>query len=142
MLMDRQEIKKILPHRDPFLLVDGVLALESGKSIVAVKYVEEEEAYFRGHFPQEPVMPGVLQVEALAQAGAIAVLSLPENKGKIAYFAGIKDAKFRHKVVPGDTLVLKVQVERLRQRGGTGICTAYVGEEVACCCQILFMLEK
>ncbi len=142
MLMDRQEIKKILPHRDPFLLVDGVLALESGKSIVAVKYVEEEEAYFRGQFPLDPVMPGVLQVEALAQAGAIAVLSLPENKGKIAYFAGIKDAKFRHKVVPGDTLVLKVQVERLRQRGGTGICTAYVGEEVACCCQILFMLEK
>ena len=123
------------------MLVDEVLEMEAGKSITAVKYVREEEYYFQGHFPERKVMPGVLQVEALAQAGAIAVLSLPENKGKLAFFGSIKEAKFKQQVVPGDTLTLKVNFEKLRSRAGTGKAEAYVGDKLACRCEIMFMFE-
>ena len=140
MLMNKEDIKKIIPHREPFLLVDEVLELEPGKSITAVKHVSPAEYYFQGHFPQEPVMPGVLIVETLAQAGAIAVLSMEDHKGKTAYFGGIKEAKFKRKVVPGDDLILKVTMDKLRSRAGTGSCEAYVGDELACKCQVLFML--
>ncbi|MBQ3963912.1 MAG: 3-hydroxyacyl-ACP dehydratase FabZ [Firmicutes bacterium] len=140
MLMNKEDIKKIIPHREPFLLVDEVLELEPGKSITAVKHVSPDEYYFQGHFPQEPVMPGVLIVETLAQAGAIAVLSMEDHKGKTAYFGGIKEAKFKRKVVPGDDLILKVTMDKLRSRAGTGSCEAYVGDELACKCQVLFML--
>ena len=140
MLMNKEDIKKIIPHREPFLLVDEVLELEPGKSITAVKHVSPDESYFQGHFPQEPVMPGVLIVETLAQAGAIAVLSMEDHKGKTAYFGGIKEAKFKRKVVPGDDLILKVTMDKLRSRAGTGSCEAYVGDELACKCQVLFML--
>lgn len=141
MLLNQEQIKEIIPHREPFLLVDEVLEMEVGKSITAVKYVREEEYYFKGHFPERKVMPGVLQVEALAQAGAVAVLSLPENKGKLAFFGSIKEAKFKHQVVPGDTLTLKVRFEKLRSRAGTGKAEAYVGDKLACKCEIMFMFE-
>lgn len=141
MLLNQEQIKEIIPHREPFLLVDEVLEMEPGKSITAVKYVKEDEYYFQGHFPERKVMPGVLQVESLAQAGAIAVLSLPENKGKLAFFGSIKEAKFKHQVVPGDTLTLNVYFEKLRSRAGTGKAEAYVGDKLACRCEIMFMFE-
>jgi len=139
MLMNKEQIKEIIPHREPFLLVDEVLELEEGKRIVALKYVEAEEYYFEGHFPQEKIMPGVLRIESLAQAGAIAVLSTPEHKGKMAYFGGIKDAKFPNKVAPGDCMRLEVTLERLRSKSGTGIAVAYVGDKIVCKCEIMFM---
>lgn len=138
--MNREQIMEIIPHRDPFLLIDEIEEMEEGKSITAIKYVKESEYYFQGHFPNEKVMPGVLIVEALAQAGAVAILSMPEHRGKIAYFGGIKDAKFRQKVVPGDTLKLVVELDRLRGHAGRGQATAYLGDKVACKCEITFAI--
>ena len=141
-LMDRAQIMEIIPHRDPFLLIDEIESMDEEKGeITAIKYVRESEYYFEGHFPQKKVMSGVLIVEALAQAGAVAVLSLPENKGKLAFFGSIKEAKFKHQVVPGDTLTLKVRFEKLRSRAGTGKAEAWVGDKLACKCEIMFMFE-
>ena len=103
MVMDIKEIMEIIPHRQPFLLVDRIEELEPGKRAVGKKCVTYNEPFFNGHFPQEPVMPGVLILEALAQTGAVAILSQPENKGKTVYFGAIDKAKFKRKVVPGDT---------------------------------------
>ncbi|NDL68066.1 3-hydroxyacyl-ACP dehydratase FabZ [Anaerotalea alkaliphila] len=141
-MLDIKAIQEILPHRDPFLLLDRVDLLEPGKKTVAVKCVTFNEYFFKGHFPQEPVMPGVLIIEALAQAGAVALLSQEDNKGKIAFFAGIDGAKFRRKVVPGD--VLRLEVEIIKQRGpmGVGKAAAYVGEELATECELKFFIGE
>jgi len=138
--LNKEQIKEIIPHRDPFLLIDEIIDLEVGKRVVAMKYVNEEEYYFQGHFPQEKVMPGVLIVEALAQAGAVAILSMEENRGKIAYFGSIKEARFRQKVFPGDTLRLEVVMERLRSKAGYGKAAAYLGDKIACECEIMFAI--
>ena len=122
MELNIEQIQEILPHRYPFLLVDKVIELEPGSRAVGIKNVTMNEQYFQGHFPGRPVMPGVLQVEALAQTGAIAVLSLEEYKGKIVYFGGIDKLRFKQKVVPGD--VLKLEVELIKRRGTIGIAKA------------------
>ena len=127
-----QDIKAILPHRYPFLLIDRVIEIEEGKKVVAIKNVTNNEEFFNGHFPQEPVMPGVLIIEAMAQAGAVALLSLEQYKGKIVYFGGIDKAKFRGKVVPGDTLRLEMEIVKLKKFAGIGKGIAYVdGKKVA-----------
>ena len=137
--MDINQIKEILPHRYPFLLIDRVISID-GNKIVAIKNVTANEKYFQGHFPIEPVMPGVLIIEALAQTGAVAILSKDEFKGKIAYFAGIDKAKFRRKVVPGDTLRLEVELTKLRGRAGVGYGIAYVDDKKVCEGELTFMV--
>ena len=111
-VLNLEQIKEIIPHRDPFLLIDEIVELEPGVRAVGKKYLKPEETWFKGHFPQEPVQPGVLTIEMLAQTGAVCALSLPANRGKIAFFAGIDKARFRGKAVPGDTLTLEVEVTK------------------------------
>ena len=137
--MDINEIKEILPHRYPFLLIDKVISME-GNKIVAIKNVTVNENYFQGHFPAESVMPGVLIIEALAQTGAVAILSKNEFKGKIAYFAGIDKAKFRRKVIPGDILRLEVEITKLSGRAGIGYGIAYVDDKKVCEGELTFMV--
>ena len=137
--MDIKEIMEIIPHRYPFLLIDKVESLE-GNKIVATKNVTMNEYFFQGHFPVEPVMPGVLIVEALAQAGAVALLTREEFKGEIAYFGGINNAKFRKKVVPGDTLTLEVELTKIRGVAGIGKGIAYVDGKKACEAELTFMI--
>ena len=137
--MDIKEIMDIIPHRYPFLLIDKVIKIEENK-ITAIKNVTANEHYFQGHFPTEPVMPGVLIIESLAQAGAVALLSKDEFKGKIAYFAGINNAKFRRKVVPGDTLRLEVELTKIRGKAGVGYGIAYVDDKKVCEGELTFMV--
>lgn len=129
--LGRREIEDIIPHREPFLLLDEVVVLEPGVRVVARKRVRDDEWYLAGHFPDRPIMPGVLMVEALAQAGAVAVLSEPENRGKLVLFAGIDDVRFKRVVVPGDELELTCEVEKVRGPIGRGRATATVDGELA-----------
>lgn len=140
-MMDAEAIKAIIPHRDPFLLIDRVEGLQPGVRAIGYKDVTGEEDFFRGHFPEYPVMPGVLIVEAIAQVGAVALLSLEENKGKIAFFAGIDKARFKRQVRPGDTLRIEVEITRSRGAIGFGEGAAYVGDELACSGSLMFALQ-
>lgn len=139
-LLTIEEIKAIIPHRYPMLLIDRVEELEAGKKIVAKKNVTVNEPFFQGHFPMEPVMPGVLIVEAMAQAGAVALLSLPDFKGKTAYFGALDKVKFRKKVVPGDSLVLEVEIQKIKGSAGIGKGIAYVDGKKACEAELTFMI--
>jgi 3-hydroxyacyl-[acyl-carrier-protein] dehydratase len=136
------DIMRVLPHRYPFLLVDRVVELEPGKRVVAIKNITANEPQFTGHFPERPIMPGVLMVEALAQAGGVAVLSLPENRGKLALFAAIDECRFRRTVVPGDTLRLEVTVEKLQRLFGKARAVASVEGEVAVEAQLSFIIPR
>lgn len=126
-LMNKEQIMEIIPHRDPFLLIDEIIEMEVGVKIKARKYIKENEFWFKGHFPDYPVTPGVLMIEMLAQAGAVCMLSKPEFKGKIGLFGGIDKAKFRRQVVPGDVLDLEVEV--IKQRGPVATCKALASVE-------------
>ena len=137
-----KEIMEIIPHRQPFLLIDTSEELEVGKKAVGKKCVSYNEPFFAGHFPQEPVMPGVLIVEALAQVGAVAILSLPENKGKTAYFGAINSAKFKGKVVPGDVLLLETEIIKSKGPIGVGSAKAYVDGKVVAQAELTFALGK
>lgn len=140
-LLTAKEIMEIIPHRQPFMLLDTIEELTPGVRAVAKKCVSYNEPFFQGHFPQEPVMPGVLIIEALAQTGAVAILSLEENKGKTAYFAAIGAAKFKKKVIPGDVLVLETEI--IKQKGSIGIgrAVATVDGKVAVQAELTFAIS-
>jgi 3-hydroxyacyl-[acyl-carrier-protein] dehydratase len=140
--LDRAAIEAILPHREPFLLIDEVLELEPGQRVVALKHVREDEWYLRGHFPGRPVMPGVLIVEAMAQTGAVAVLSEEENRGRIALFAGIDDTRFKRIVEPGDELQLECVLEQVRGPIGKGKAKATVDGRLAARGTLTFAVEQ
>lgn len=131
-MLNNHEIQKLIPHRYPFLLVDRIEEVEAGKKAVGIKNVTINEPFFQGHFPENPIMPGVLIVEAMAQVGAVAMMSLEENKGKLGVFAGIDEVRFKRQVVPGDTLRMEVEMIALKRNIGKAQAIAYVGEEVAC----------
>jgi 3-hydroxyacyl-[acyl-carrier-protein] dehydratase len=135
-------IEAILPHRDPFLLIDEVTELEPGRRVVANRLVNAEDWWFPGHFPERPVMPGVLIVEAMAQTGAIAVLVEEENRGKIAFFAGIDDCRFKRIVEPGDVLTLACEIDTMRGPIGRGKATAHVGDTLAARGTLTFAVER
>ena len=136
-----KEIQEIIPHRHPFLLIDAIDELEPGIRAVGYKAVTYNEPFFAGHFPGEPVMPGVLIVEALAQAGAVAILSLEENKGKTAYFAAIQSAKFKKKVEPGDVLLLETEIIKQKGSIGVGKAVATVDGKVAVQAELTFAVQ-
>jgi len=140
-MLDIQQIQEIIPHRPPFLLVDRILEVEDGKRAVGIKNVTMNEPFFTGHFPGYAVMPGVLIVEALAQVGTVAMLRVEANRGKIGFFAGIDNFRFRGQVTPGDTLVLEVEITRLKGPIGKGQATAKVGDKVVAEGEIMFALS-
>lgn len=137
-----KDIMEIIPHRYPFLLVDKITELDIGKKAVGYKNVSMNEYFFQGHFPEEPVMPGVLIIESLAQVGAVTILSKPEYKGRIAYFGGINKAKFKAKVIPGDTLKLEVEITKEKGRVGIGTAKATVNGRVAAVCELTFAIGE
>ena len=140
-LMTQEQIMEIIPHRDPFLLIDTIEEMEVGKRVVATKYMKPDEFGFKGHFPDYPVVPGVLMLEMCAQAGAVAMLAMPENKGKIGFFGGVKEAKFRRQVVPGDLLTIEVEIIKVKGPVGVGKAIATVNGEKAVSAEISFAIK-
>ena len=141
-MLESQEIQEIIPHRYPFLLVDRIIELEEGKRAVGIKNVSINEAFFQGHFPGHPIMPGVLIMEALAQVGTVVILKMPEYHGYLGLFAGLDDVKFKRQVIPGDQLRLEVELIKLRKTFGVANGKAYVGENLAAEGILKFFLEK
>ncbi|HJE96825.1 MAG TPA: 3-hydroxyacyl-ACP dehydratase FabZ [Ligilactobacillus acidipiscis] len=139
-VLDSTQIQEIIPHRYPMLLIDRIVELEPGQRAVSLRNVTAHEEIFQGHFPGNPVMPGVLIVEAMAQTGAVALLTLDEFKGKTAYFGGIKTAKFRKVVRPGDQMKIEVNLEKIRGNVGLGKAVAKVDGKKACTAEITFMI--
>ena len=141
MELNSNQIQEILPHRYPFILVDRITECEPGKSATGIKCVSANESQFMGHFPQKHVMPGVLIIEALAQTGAVALLAEEKNKGKIAYFGGIKQARFKRQVIPGDVLTLKCEIISSKGPVGIGKAEAYVGDQLAVTAELTFAIQ-
>ena len=139
-LMNITEIMDTIPHRYPFLLIDAIEEIEEGKRALGKKCVSGNELFFQGHFPGNPVMPGVLIIEALAQVGAVAMLSMPEIAGKTAYFAGIDKARFRQKVVPGDVLMLETSIIKVKGPIGIGKAVATVDGKKVCEAELTFAI--
>lgn len=139
-MLNKEEIKNIIPQRDPFLMIDEVEEYVPGESAIAYKNVNEQEWYFKGHFPDNPIMPGVLIVESLAQTGAVAILSMDENKGKNALFGGIDKMKFKRKVVPGDRLKLEVKIIKRKGPIGVGEAIATIDENIVAKGKLTFAL--
>lgn len=139
-MLNKEEIKNIIPQRDPFLMIDEVEKYVPGESAIAYKNVNVEEWYFKGHFPGNPIMPGVLITESLAQTGAVAILSMDENKGKNALFGGIDKMKFKRKVVPGDRLKLEVKIVKRKGPIGVGEAIATVDEKIVAKGELTFAL--
>ena len=141
MELNSNQIAEILPHRYPFALADRITDYAPGQWAKGIKCVSVGEPYFCGHFPQQRVMPGMLILEAMAQVGAIAILSLPENKGKIALFGGVKNARFKRQVIPGDVLEMECRLTKRRGPVGIGECKATVNGEVACTAELIFAVQ-
>ena len=139
-MLSNTDIQKIIPHRYPFILVDRIEYIEEGKKAVGIKNVTINEPFFQGHFPGNPIMPGVLIIEALAQVGAVAVLSMEENKGKLAVFTGIDKVRFRKQVTPGDTLKLTAELKVFKRGIGKAEVKATVDDEVAAAGEIMFAI--
>ena len=141
-VLNQEQIKPIIPHRDPFLLIDEIVEMEPGVRVVAKKYIKEDEYWFKGHFPEYPVTPGVLMIEMLAQAGAVCMLSLEEHKGKIGLLAGVDNAKFRRQVLPGEVLTLEVEIIKVKGPIGVGKALATVDGQKAVSAEISFALKN
>ena len=142
MRYDSDRIAEILPHRYPFALVDQIIDGEEGQWARGIKCVTVNEPFFQGHFPRKHVMPGVLLIEAMAQVGGVAILALPENRGKLAFLGRVKDARFKRQVVPGDVVELECRLTKRRGSIGVGTCTATVGGELAASAELTFAIGE
>jgi 3-hydroxyacyl-[acyl-carrier-protein] dehydratase len=140
--LDINEIKNIIPHRDPFLFIDEITELEAGVKAVGIKQIKKDEYFLKGHFPDYPVVPGVIIVEALAQVGAVAILSLKENKGKLVFFAGVDKFRFKKQVLPGDKLRLEVQIIKSKRSIGKSNAVAYVDDKIVALGGLMFAVSE